>query len=100
MRIVLLLLIFIFFVGCIKMPEPTLSKAGQPARDERRFCASDIDCAAEQCCHPTGAVNKRFMPACADAVCTMECAPRTLDCNQGEVRCLNSQCMVFITHPL
>lgn len=62
----------------------------------RDSCVSDSDCTAAQCCHPTSAVNKAFAPDCSDTLCTMNCEPNTLDCGQGEIKCVNSKCAVVL----
>ena len=60
---------------------------------DKYFCGSDADCAAEQCCHPTSAINRNFAPSCSEAVCTMECRSGTIDCGQGEIKCIKNQCL-------
>ncbi|MFH0869403.1 MAG: hypothetical protein V1839_04205 [archaeon] len=54
-----------------------------------KACESDSDCVPAQCCHATSAVNKLYAPDCSDAVCSIECVPKTLDCGQGTVKCTN-----------
>lgn len=59
-------------------------------------CYSDADCVPAQCCHPTSCVPKDQAPDCSDMFCTMECAPNTLDCGQGECICKNGKCTTSI----
>jgi len=58
-------------------------------------CSVDSDCAPAQCCHATSVVNKNFAPDCADIFCTMECRSGTIDCDHGEIKCVNSNCTVI-----
>ncbi len=77
-----LLMLVIFMVGCAKtIPIP-----------ENKSCSADTDCVPASCCHPNDAVNKDFMPDCSSTMCTMECVPNTLDCGQGEVKCVEKEC--------
>ncbi len=62
-----------------------------------KFCREDVDCVPAQCCHPTDALQKDFAPDCTNTICTMECAPDTLDCGQGEIKCIEKQCTVVIS---
>lgn len=71
--------------------------SSQPAAiDEKVLCESDSDCAPAECCHSDSAVNKDFAPACKDTLCTAVCAPKTLDCNQGKIKCIKNQCRVML----
>lgn len=70
-----------------------------PFKDEvtnKYYCDSDSDCVPEQCCHPTSCVNKAFAPDCSAVMCTMECAPGTLDCGQGSCVCQNHECKAVL----
>jgi len=57
-------------------------------------CTQDSDCVAATCCHATTVVNKDNAPNCREAICTASCEPDTLDCGQGQIRCVNNQCGV------
>lgn len=59
-------------------------------------CSADSDCVKAACCHAIGAVNKNFGPDCTGMMCTTECVPGTLDCQQGEIKCLNNECTVVL----
>lgn len=59
-------------------------------------CATDTDCLPTPCCHPNDAVNKESAPDCGGLLCTAECVPDTLDCGQGEVKCLQGACTALI----
>ena len=59
-------------------------------------CTADADCVPDGCCHPKNAVNKDFAPDCSETFCTGECAPNTLDCGQGEVRCFDKLCTAVL----
>jgi len=59
-------------------------------------CNDDKDCVPAACCHPTDCVPKSEVPNCKGIFCTTECAPNTLDCNQGRCVCENNQCKALI----
>ncbi len=59
-------------------------------------CSLDDECAAVECCHGENAVNKNFAPDCSKILCTSECVPNTLDCGQGEVKCVKGECKAVI----
>ncbi|MBI4017521.1 MAG: hypothetical protein HY366_01090 [Candidatus Aenigmarchaeota archaeon] len=73
----------------------TLQVPGDP-----KFCTSDADCVPAECCHPTDAVNRNSAPICDNVFCTQVCAPDTLDCGQGEIRCVANKCTVVINKAL
>ncbi len=58
-------------------------------------CSTDAECVPDACCHAKGCVPKAEGPQnCADMVCSMECAPGTMDCGAGACACLNGTCGV------
>ena len=57
-------------------------------------CMQDSDCVANQCCHAKDGVNKAYAPDCKSVMCSMSCEPDTLDCGQGSVKCVETQCRV------
>ncbi len=59
-------------------------------------CTVDADCVPAECCHAKSAVHQNFAADCSETFCTMECAPETLDCGQGEVKCVEGVCQVVI----
>lgn len=69
--------------------------------EEEKRCSIDEDCAAASCCHASEAVNKEFAPDCEGVFCTQgigvqSCEPGTLDCGQGEIKCVDGRCTVVI----
>ena len=60
------------------------------------YCKVDSDCISETCCHANSCINKNFEPDCTDIICTTECAPNTMDCNQGSCQCINHKCKAVI----
>ena len=64
---------------------------------EELKCKSDEDCVAATCCHPKACVNRGFKPDCEGIMCSMECAPGTMDCGQGRCACVNNKCTAEIT---
>ena len=81
-KIILMLVFTIFLISC----SPSLEKQ----------CTADSDCVPAACCHATDAVNKDNAPDCAGILCSMSCEPDTLDCGQGEIKCVSEQCTVTI----
>jgi hypothetical protein len=61
---------------------------------EEKVCSVDSDCVAASCCHSSDAINNDNAPECNGILCTAECVSDTLDCGQGEVRCLEGSCQV------
>jgi len=59
-------------------------------------CTQDSDCIPAQCCHAIDAVNKDATPECQGKACTLDCAPNTLDCGQGEIKCIENTCTAVI----
>lgn len=58
-------------------------------------CNIDSDCIPDSCCHASACVSKnQYALRCDNTLCTMECAPNTLDCGQGSCKCINSKCLV------
>jgi hypothetical protein len=62
----------------------------------QKECEIDGDCVQATCCHPTDVVNTENAPNCNGIICTMECKPGTLDCGQGEVRCIDNKCKAIL----
>lgn len=83
-----LLTVFLLLVSCSEVPAVLPEKQ----------CSRDVDCVPAQCCHSSDAVNKNYAPTCGGFFCTLECAPNTLDCGQGEIKCREGKCIVVITH--
>ncbi|MBI2666498.1 hypothetical protein HYX13_02705 [Candidatus Woesearchaeota archaeon] len=88
----LFLVVSFILVSC----NPSLSSQ-IPAEKQ---CVFDSDCVPAGCCHPADAVNKDFAPDCSETFCTMECAPNTLDCGQGEVKCVDKRCVAVLENVL
>ena len=79
-RLLVLMLMGLFAASCA---------APMPAN---KACQTDLDCVPAQCCHAADAVNLENAPDCRSTICTMECAPNTLDCGQGSVACVDGAC--------
>jgi len=67
----------------------------QPSVIDNMTCKVDSDCVAAQCCHATEVINKNFAPDCKEIFCTMECRSGTIDCDHGEIKCVDSKCTVI-----
>ncbi len=79
------LMFSIFLISCTPQDIPP-----------EKLCESDDECVAASCCHSTDAVNKDHRPDCSNVFCTMECKPGTLDCGQGEIRCIDNKCTAVL----
>jgi hypothetical protein len=71
-------------------PEPTPAGDGQ--------CKVDADCVPAGCCHPATCVPVAQKPDCTDVMCTMQCAPNTLDCG-GHCACEAGSCKAIFASP-
>jgi len=78
----------LFLVAC-----NTTTKTEVPPE---KFCNSASECVPASCCHPKDAVNSAYAPNCQGMMCTMNCEPGTLDCGQGEIKCIDNQCTAII----
>ncbi|HLC88911.1 MAG TPA: hypothetical protein VJG49_02655 [Candidatus Nanoarchaeia archaeon] len=81
MRKIILIVLILFLVSC-SVPE-------------NKVCSTDRDCVPDACCHAAGTVNEANDPDCSGMLCTMECVPGTLDCGQGEIKCLDGGCQII-----
>ena len=63
---------------------------------EEVYCNEDSDCVPATCCHPSSCININFRPNCEGLMCSMECAPGTMDCGQGHCGCINNKCTAII----
>lgn len=86
-----------FIVGVLTVNQFLL---GNGPVQSNKFCVTAEDCVPAQCCHPDEAVNQRYAPDCSETFCTEECRAGTLDCNQGEIRCVENRCTVVINNPI
>lgn len=84
----------LFLIGYLTLGRTSLTL--QIETEDPQFCLVDTDCVPAQCCHATSSVNARHAPDCTNVLCTLECRPGTLDCNQGEIRCASNRCVVII----
>lgn len=57
-----------------------------------KVCTEDLDCVPADCCHAVDAVNSENAPDCRGVLCSAVCEPGTLDCGQGEVKCISGRC--------
>ena len=60
--------------------------------DESLECRVDAECVPASCCHASSCVSAQKKPNCSGIYCTQECAPGTLDCGQGNCRCVKNKC--------
>ncbi len=85
MRVVVgvVVVLSIVLTGCNSVPEEL-------------YCESNTDCVPDVCCHANGAVNKDHGPDCSATLCSASCEPGTLDCGNGELRCVENRCEAVI----
>lgn len=86
------LLLSLFLVSCaVSTPDDNVTV---PDPTQLKECTADSDCAPISCCHANSCIQKDKAPDCSGTFCTLECAPNTLDCNQGSCSCINDKCQV------
>jgi len=61
-----------------------------------KLCSVNSDCVPDACCHPKDAVNLNNAPDCEGMMCTFNCEPETLDCGQGEIKCVDRECTAIL----
>ncbi len=59
-------------------------------------CNSDQECVPDLCCHASNCALKSKAPDCSITFCTQECRQNSLDCGNGECKCINNKCKAFI----
>jgi hypothetical protein len=69
----------------------------KPLVDDPKSCFEDEDCVPATCCHALEAMNKEVAPNCENVFCTTECVPGTIDCGQGEIKCVGGVCEVVLS---
>lgn len=72
-------------------PPPSQTEGGDQ-------CSVDADCVPASCCHPATCVPVAQKPDCKDQMCTMQCAPNTLDCG-GRCACEAGSCKAILGTP-
>ncbi len=83
MKAAFLLVIILLLVSCTSIPP-------------EKQCSADTDCVPNACCHAADAVNRANILDCSSMLCTSECEPNTLDCGQGELKCVQGECQVIL----
>jgi hypothetical protein len=64
-----------------------------PGEQDVRSCDTDTDCVPDQCCHPTGCINRAYRGVCT-LLCTNSCEG-PIDCGAGHCGCLDGRCTVI-----
>jgi len=90
-------------VGCAQKPTAAEPAPVQPSSETppateaggATECAVDADCVPASCCHPASCVPAAQKPDCTDVMCTMQCAPDTLDCG-GRCACDAGSCKAIL----
>jgi hypothetical protein len=85
------------------VPAPVTTVAPEPAPEPAEggaagACSVDADCVPASCCHPSSCVPAAQKPNCADTMCTMNCAPGTMDCG-GRCACEAGSCKAILAQP-
>jgi hypothetical protein len=60
---------------------------------DTRSCTTDSDCVPEQCCHPSGCINRASKGVCT-LLCTNVCLG-PIDCGVGHCSCISGKCSVI-----
>ena len=56
----------------------------------------DLKCVPASCCHATDCVLEIEAPNCSGVVCSMNCEPGTLDCEQARCEFVDGKCEAVI----
>lgn len=88
-RVLIPILLVFFLSACA-------AEQGTRLGDVKKKCNTDSDCVPAKCCHPDNAVNRAHAPDCQGVYCTQVCEPGTIDCNQGEIKCVEKQCKAVL----
>ncbi len=83
-----ILIIVLLLVGGIFL----FQNLNKEVNEGDKECEIDEDCIAASCCHPNSCVPKEQAPNCSGVYCSAVCEPETLDCGQGECKCVKSKC--------
>ena len=86
--------ILFLLVGCISNVDTSEDNEKIDLND--KACSQDSDCVKASCCHATDVVNKENAPDCKGIMCTQVCEPGTLDCGQGQKKCLENICTAIL----
>lgn len=81
------------YLGC----KPKIDITNKDIDKEIKECVTDSDCIPATCCHSFACVPITEKPNCNGIFCTQECAPGTLDCNQGNCMCVNGKCKAVLS---
>lgn len=92
----------VLVLGCgpkpAEQPPPTPQPAPEQASGETPAggdCSVDADCVPASCCHAASCVPAAQKPDCTDVMCTMQCAPDTMDCG-GRCACEAGSCKAIL----
>ncbi|NQV91095.1 hypothetical protein HQ489_01335 [Candidatus Woesearchaeota archaeon] len=78
--IVILLILTIFLASCTsEIPS-------------EKVCKVDADCVPNKCCGADDGVNIDGGPDCQGILCAAVCNPDTIDCGNGQIKCVNKAC--------
>ena len=86
---ILFLIVIISLSGCNEINNTLINNT---QTEETLTCEINEDCVPSSCCHPNSCINKNNAPSCFQTICSMNCAPDSLDCGQGSCQCINNQC--------
>ncbi len=87
-------LIFILLVHFIILSDE--NNVSEKIDLSNKVCSQDNDCVKASCCHATDVVNRDNAPDCSGVMCTQVCEPGTLDCGQGQKKCLEGICTAIL----
>ena len=61
-----------------------------------KWNSEDAVCVPASCCHATSCVLESETPDCSGRLCTMDCRPGTLDCEQARCEYIDDGCEVVL----
>ena len=59
---------------------------------KEKQCKVDVDCVPNKCCGATDGVNVDSGPDCEGILCAAVCNPDTIDCGNGQIKCVDNAC--------
>jgi hypothetical protein len=71
-------------------PSPAATGTVSGGGPDVRSCATDADCVPEQCCHPSGCINRAYKQVCT-VLCTNVCLG-PIDCGAAHCGCVSGSC--------
>ena len=90
------ILTLFLLVGCTYEENTVVDDNSDSVDLSKKVCLKNNDCVQASCCHATDVINRENAPDCKGVMCTQVCEPNTLDCGQGQKKCLDGICVAVL----